>query len=108
MESQKTVLELLTNYLVEAVGVSPEQLANPGLKLDDLGLDSLGLAELLFEVEERFGISVSDSGDMEAITSMTLNETVEFLEKLIEASKAVKPAESDINPLLDGSQHAIA
>lgn len=106
MESQKTVLELLTNYLIEAAGASPEQLASPGLKLNDLGLDSLGLAELLFEVEERFGISVSDKADLEAITSMTLNETVEFFEKLIEANKAVKPAEN--TPRSDGSQHALA
>lgn len=48
----------------------------PEAKLEDLGISSLDLITLLFEVEERYGV-VIEEGDMPPMTS--LGEMVDFL-----------------------------
>ena len=51
------ITEKITARLAQAAGVAPEKLT-PEIRLgEDLGLDSLALAELLLWVEEEFGIS---------------------------------------------------
>ncbi|MCO5976040.1 acyl carrier protein [Ideonella oryzae] len=52
--------ELIKNYLVDTAGVDATKLAQPDLMVSDLGLDSLSLVEMLFEVEDRFGFQISD------------------------------------------------
>jgi acyl carrier protein len=51
--SESRIVELLTkNYGVEADRISPEA------RLADLGLDSLTMTELLFDVEDALGIEI--------------------------------------------------
>jgi acyl carrier protein len=52
--------ELVRKYLVETAGVDPIKFENPSLKVADLELDSLGLVEMLFEVEDKFGFQIPD------------------------------------------------
>lgn len=49
--------ELVRQFLHERLGVDPAQVVNDAL-LADLGVDSLMLAELMFEAEDRLGISI--------------------------------------------------
>lgn len=49
--------ELIRNFLTERLGVEPHQI-QPEAVLADLGVDSLMLAELMFEAEDRFGIEI--------------------------------------------------
>lgn len=49
--------ELIHNFLTERLGVTAHQI-QPHAVLADLGVDSLMLAELMFEAEDRFGIEI--------------------------------------------------
>jgi len=51
--SEDSVRELLAGFLK----VPPASL-RPETRLDELGLDSLAAVELLFEIEQRFGVRV--------------------------------------------------
>jgi acyl carrier protein len=53
-----TTLETLKVMLKSDYNVDPDQVASDST-LTSLGLDSLALAELLFEVEDRFHISLT-------------------------------------------------
>ena len=53
-----TTLEILQELLVEDYKVAPDAVV-PQATLESLGVDSLGLLEMLFSVEERFGIKVA-------------------------------------------------
>ena len=50
-------LDLIKDYLKQHMDNPPEDLTAES-KLADIGIDSLGLLELLFELEEKFGINV--------------------------------------------------
>ena len=54
------LLEQIKHYLVETAGVDPQIFENPELKVVDLQLDSLGLVEMLFEVEDKYGFQIAD------------------------------------------------
>lgn len=45
---------------METAGVDPQKFENPELKVADLQLDSLGLVEMLFEIEDQYGFQVPD------------------------------------------------
>jgi acyl carrier protein len=51
--------------------------------LQDLGIDSLDTFTLLFELESKFGISISDD---EARKIRTVNDIVEGVRKLVNAN----------------------
>ncbi|MBL0917741.1 MAG: acyl carrier protein [Hydrogenophaga sp.] len=50
-------IELIRQFLVDRLGV-PEADVQPDAVLADLGVDSLMLAELMFEAEDRLGIEI--------------------------------------------------
>ena len=54
------LFDQIKNYLVETAGVDPQKFENPELKVTDLELDSLGLIEMLFEVEDKYGFQIPD------------------------------------------------
>lgn len=51
-------LGLIREFLHDRLGISPDTVV-PDAPLDDLGVDSLMLLELMFEFEDRFGITLS-------------------------------------------------
>lgn len=51
---------LIKEYLIDRAGVAPEKFANPDLRVTDLELDSLGLFEMLFEVEDKFNLQIPE------------------------------------------------
>lgn len=54
------LFDQIKNYLVDTAGVDPKKFENPELKVADLELDSLGLIEMLFEVEDKYGFQIPD------------------------------------------------
>jgi acyl carrier protein len=54
------LFDQIKNYLVETAGVDPKKFENQELKVADLELDSLGLIEMLFEVEDKYGFQIPD------------------------------------------------
>ncbi len=52
-------LTIVQEMLAEKFDLKPEQLV-PEAKLVDLGIDSLATIEFLFQLEERFNLSLND------------------------------------------------
>lgn len=72
-----TMLEAVTNLIVDEFGVDRGLVKPESQLVDDLGLDSLDAVELVMAVEEQFGIEVPDE-DAEKIT--TVDGIVKYLE----------------------------
>lgn len=63
--------ELIAKFLQERLGAEPSTII-PSALLADLGVDSLMLAELMFEAEDRLGISIdADAAIPEIVGDMT-------------------------------------
>ncbi|MBK9574654.1 MAG: acyl carrier protein [Rhodoferax sp.] len=75
-----TTYEQLCAILVRDYQLQPEALALTA-PLEDLGIDSLGLAELLFNVEDEFHITMPS----EPVELLTLGDVVNFIDGLIAA-----------------------
>ncbi len=71
----------IKNYLVETAGVDPQKFDNPDLKVADLELDSLGLIEMLFEVEDKYGFQIPDPM---VFLPMTFAEMVAAIDTLVQ------------------------
>ena len=54
------LFDQIKNYLVDTAGVDPKKFESTELKVADLELDSLGLIEMLFEVEDTYGFQIPD------------------------------------------------
>jgi acyl carrier protein len=80
--------ELIRQFLHERVGTEPAQVVNEAL-LSDLGVDSLMLAELMFEAEDRLGISI----DSNVAVPKSVGDMVQLIDALM-AAKASKAAQS--------------
>ncbi len=80
--------ELIRQFLHERVGTPHDQVVNDA-SLADLGVDSLMLAELMFEAEDRLGISI----DSNVTVPKTVGNMVQLIDTLL-AAKAAKAAQS--------------
>jgi acyl carrier protein len=86
MEIQKKLIDILAKHTqVEAQSVTPDK----HLKYD-LGLDSLDVAEMVFEIEEEFGIRISDES---AEKIQKISDTVDFI-----AEKMAAGAQEGLSP----------
>jgi acyl carrier protein len=72
--------EFLARLLVEEFDVAPDEVA-PEATPAGLGLDSLSTVELVRELEEEFGIKISD----EQANFSTLGEAAALADELIQA-----------------------
>lgn len=81
MEAKISVLrQVVDTFLLSQGGITPEKLADPDIKMTELGLDSLGVVEMLFEVEDRYGVRVDDVMQFQ---QMTLREVVAHMEQIV-------------------------
>jgi acyl carrier protein len=62
--------------IVDRLGVEESQVTPEATFKDDLGADSLDVVELVMEMEDEFGITVSDE-DSEKI--VTVGDAVEYI-----------------------------
>ena len=74
MELEEKVIELI----IEQLNVTREQCVPEASFINDLGADSLDLMELIMEMEEQFGVSISDE---ELQNIRTIRNVVDFLRK---------------------------
>ena len=72
----------LCAMLIKEYRIDPDKLALDA-PLEALGVDSLGMAELLFYVEDEFGITLPP----EPVQLPTLGDVVRFIDALILAQK---------------------
>lgn len=70
-------IDLIREFLKDRLGADPEKVV-PEALLADLGVDSLMMLELMFEFEDRFGITL----DKNMQTPKTVGEMIEAMERL--------------------------
>jgi acyl carrier protein len=71
-EIQEKLIDILSKHTsIDRASVTPEK----HLKFD-LGLDSLDVAEMVYEIEETFGITISDDS---AEKIQKISDTVDFI-----------------------------
>ncbi len=78
---QEKLIEILSRHTqIDPATVNPDQ----HLKYD-LGLDSLDVAEMVYEIEEEFGITISDES---AEKIQKISDTVDFIYEQLNAGGA--------------------
>ena len=78
-----TPYAFLAEVLSEKYDVSPDAIS-PEATVTELGLDSLTIVELLFDVEDEFGIEIPE----ERATFETLAEAAALVDELVRAKGA--------------------
>lgn len=78
-------LKLINEYIKRHADNPPENLTMES-RLDGIGIDSLALLELIFELEEKHGINVPNDVPMPE----TVAQLVELIEKFKPASVSFK------------------
>ena len=71
-----TLEEKVIDIIVEQLDITREECVLEASFIDDLGADSLDLVELVMEMEENFGIEISDD-ELEKI--VTIQDVIDFL-----------------------------
>lgn len=77
--SKDEILEKVVDITCEQLQVAREQVKAETSFVDDLGADSLDIAELVMEFEDEFDLSIPE--DEEGIK--TVNDAVEFISKKV-------------------------
>jgi acyl carrier protein len=75
---EMTSYRYIADLLVKKYDVKPDAI-DPGATLTDLGLDSLGIAELMFDVGDEYGIDIPD----ERMEFTTLGEAVALVDEFV-------------------------
>ena len=73
-----TTYERLRDILVKDYGVKSDAIA-PETQLENLGVDSLGLADLLFTIEDEFKVTVS----RDPVKLVSVAEVGDYIDRLI-------------------------
>mgnify|MGYP003418166874 CR=1 FL=1 len=71
------VLEKVSKIIVDRLGVDESEVTLEASFKDDLGADSLDVVELVMELEDEFGMEISDE-DAEKIS--TVGDAVNYIE----------------------------
>ena len=66
--SRDEVFERVKSVLVEQLGVEEGDVSDAASFQDDLDADSLDLVELIMELEDQFGIKISDEDAQKLVT----------------------------------------
>jgi len=81
-----TTLERLEKILEERYHVPPDRVTLDA-PIDELGLDSLGMTELLFFIEEEFEITLP----YEPVSMRTVGEAVRYIDEVLATRPASAP-----------------
>ena len=73
------IYEKIKAILVDKLNVSPDEVKPESELVNDLGINSLELADLVFECEDAFDIEIDDKS---IGTFTTVADVVDYLEKI--------------------------
>lgn len=76
--ANSAVYEEIKQLIVERIGVDASKITPETTFRDDLGADSLDIVELVMEMEDRFGVEVSDD---DADNMTTVGKVAAFIEE---------------------------
>ena len=76
MATREEVLDQVKQILVQQLGVDEDQVTPEASFQDDLDADSLDLVELIMELEDQFGVKISDE---EAQGIKTVDQAVDYI-----------------------------
>lgn len=82
-DTQNKALGLVTDAISRYIDLPPEGLQMSSV-LKDIGVDSLTLAEMLFELEDRLGQPIPD----QATPPVTVNDIVTLLQPYVQEAGA--------------------
>jgi acyl carrier protein len=74
--SREEVLTLVRNHLAEELELDPAKIGETSRFKEDLDADSLDLYELVMELEDTYGISISEE---QAARIATVGDAVDFV-----------------------------
>ena len=75
--TKNEIREKVIDIVVEQMQVKREQVTDTAAFIDDLGADSLDIAELVMEFEDAFGINIPDNEE----GLKTVGNAVDFIAK---------------------------
>ncbi len=75
------MFEKVKSIIAEKLNVDEEEIKLESSIIDDLGADSIDLIELIMNLEEEYGISISDE---EAVKLKTVGDVVDFINSQVE------------------------
>ncbi len=76
--SREEIYEQVKNVLTEQLGIEESEIAEEASFQEDLDADSLDLVELIMELEDQFGVKISDE-DAQGI--QTVGQAVDYISK---------------------------
>lgn len=79
--THQEIEQKVKEILAKKFNAEPDKIRPESRLAEDLGVDSFGAVELMFEVEEAFGLKIPDS-DIEHVR--TVNDIVAYLATWIE------------------------
>ena len=82
MNPGPTTFEFLRQIIARDFEVDP-QLLQADARLEDFAIDSLGLIEIMFAVEEQFSITIPPEPPDARTPINTLNDLVRYIDRLV-------------------------
>lgn len=100
----KTTFEQLGNLLVRDYKIPPDSLALD-TPFENLGIDSLGMAELMFYIEDEFKIKLSN----EPVELPTVGHVVRYIDQLIASQQpnnnpSNNPSNNEVTKVINSTQ----
>jgi acyl carrier protein len=89
-----STLEIIRDILVDKFALDRAMLT-PDAGLDRLGIDSLAVLELLFDIEDRFGLKIKEDTP-DSLT--TIQDVVLYIDSLLAQRQAQEPVAA-VGPL---------
>ena len=85
--NDRPTFDVIRETLIEDLDIAPEDIRMES-DLESLGIDSLAVIELFFQVEEKLGVTLPN----ERVPVKTLGDVVVFLDNLRKQARASQPA----------------
>ena len=95
MRSGLTTLEFLQRIIARDFEVDP-QLLQTDARLEDLAIDSLGVTEIMFAVEEEFSVIVPPEPPDARTPINTLNDLVRYIDRLVSEQHGATKADEAV------------